>query len=125
MPLILPEFIRPPDAVAVDLDGTLFDSNTCLSARNRAALERCIKQGIPVIIATSRPARSVRRFCEEELVNACSRILQNGAIAFGTPPLSGEFRESLTTELARGEKIGSKVVEKVVKVEKNASRGKK
>ena len=99
--LILPEFTRSPDAVAVDLDGTLFDSNTCLSARNRAALERCIKQGIPVIIATSRPARSVRRFCEEELVNACSRILQNGAIAFGTPPLSGEFRESLTTELSR------------------------
>jgi len=102
MPLILPEFNRPPDAVAVDLDGTLFDSNTCLSARNREALERCIKQGIPVIIATSRPARSVIRFLGEELMNACSRILQNGAIAIGAPPLSGEFRESLTAELARG-----------------------
>ncbi len=33
--------------------------------------------------------------------------------------------DMITTELARGEKIGSKVVEKVVKVEKNASRGKK
>jgi Cof subfamily protein (haloacid dehalogenase superfamily) len=99
--LVLPEFIRRPDAVAVDLDGTLFDSNTCLSARNREALKRCIKEGIPVIIATSRPVRSVRRFCVEELVNACSLILQNGAIAIGVPPLSGEFRESLTIELAR------------------------
>jgi hypothetical protein len=45
--IILPEFNRPPDAVAVDLDGTLFGSNTFLSTRNREALERCIKQGIP------------------------------------------------------------------------------
>ncbi len=99
--LVLPEFIRPPDAVAVDLDGTLLDSNTCLSARNRAALERCTKEGIPVIIATSRPARSVRRFCGKEFINGYSRILQNGAIAIGVPPLIGEFKESLTTELVR------------------------
>jgi Cof subfamily protein (haloacid dehalogenase superfamily) len=96
----LPEFTSPPDAVAIDLDGTLFDSNTCLSKRNREALERCISQSIPVVIATSRPVRSVLRFCGEELVNACSRILQNGAIAIAAPPLSGEFREPLTSELA-------------------------
>lgn len=101
-PLILPEFTRPPDAVAIDLDGTLFDSNACLSARNREALEGCIKEGIPVIIATSRPARSIRRYCPEELIDACSRILQNGAIVIGAPPLTGEFKEPLTRELARG-----------------------
>lgn len=100
--LILPEFVRPPDAVAVDLDGTLFDSNTCLSTRNREALERCIKEGVPVIIATSRPARAVSRFLGEELINACSRIYQNGAIAIGAMPLAGEFKETLATELVRG-----------------------
>lgn len=99
--VILPEFTRPPDAVAVDLDGTLFDGNTRLSARNWEALKRCRQQGIPVIIATSRPARSVRRFCGEELANACSRILQNGAIASGVPPLSGEYREAIEPVLAR------------------------
>ena len=111
MPVILPELTRPPDAVAVDLDGTLFDSHTCLSARNRAALERCIKQGIPVIIATSRPARAVRRLCGVNFTQACSQILQNGAIAFGAPPLAGEFRESLTSELARG------IVDFILKIE--------
>jgi len=99
--IILPEFTRPPDAVAIDLDGTLFDNNICLSMRNREAIERCTKQGIPVIIATSRPARSVRRYCGEEFINGCSRILQNGAIAYNAPPLSGTYKESITTELAR------------------------
>jgi len=97
---MLPEFTRPPDAVAVDLDGTLFDSNICLSTRSREALEKCTKRGIPIIIATSRPARSVRRYCGEVFINGCSRILQNGAIAYGAPPLSGTYKESITTELA-------------------------
>jgi Cof subfamily protein (haloacid dehalogenase superfamily) len=111
VPLILPEFTRPPDAIAVDLDGTLFDSNTHLSARNREALERCLKRGIPVIIATSRPARSVRRYCGEHFTQACSRILQNGAIAIATSPLSGEFKESLKPELARD------IIDSILKIE--------
>ena len=109
--LILPEFTRPPDAIAVDLDGTLFDSNTRVSARNREALERCIKRGIPVVLATSRPARAVRRFCGEHFTKVCSKILQNGAIVIAAPPLSGEFKESLTPELARD------IVDLILKIE--------
>lgn len=111
VPLILPEFTRPPDAIAVDLDGTLFDSNTRFSARNRQALERCIKQGIPVVLATSRPARAVRRYCGEYFAQACSKILQNGAIVMSAPPLSGEFKESLTPELARD------IIDSILKIE--------
>ena len=97
----LPVFTRPPDAVALDLDGTLFDSKTRLSQRNLTSIENCITYGIPVIIATSRPARSVHRYLGEELIKTCSLILQNGAIARAAPPLSGDFKESFPSELAR------------------------
>jgi hypothetical protein len=54
--LNLPVF-PTPKAVAIDLDGTLLDSQTRLSSRSRSALESCLEPGIPAIIATSRPAR--------------------------------------------------------------------
>ena len=54
----LPKFTKLPGAVAIDLDGTLLNSKTQLSERNRAALEKCIERGIPVIIATSRSERA-------------------------------------------------------------------
>ena len=100
-PLNLPVFTRPPDAVAIDLDGTLFDSRTQLSERNRNAIDECIARGIPIIIATSRPARSVRRFLGEELMDNCSLVLQNGTIARAVPPLSGYIKETLSPELTR------------------------
>ena len=43
----LPSFEQAPDAVAIDLDGTLLNSQTQLSERNHAAVERCIRQDIP------------------------------------------------------------------------------
>jgi len=99
--LNLPVFDRCPGAVAIDLDRTLFDSRTLLSPRNRRAIEMCLDRGIPVIIATSRPARAVRRFLGDELTDACSLVLQNGAIAVASPPLSGNIKESITAKLAR------------------------
>jgi len=45
----LPKFTKLPGAVAVDLDGTLLNSHTQLSVRNRAALEKCIECGIPML----------------------------------------------------------------------------
>ena len=98
--LNLPVFDRCPGAVAIDLDRTLFDSRTRLSPRSRQAIEMCIDQGIPVIIATSRPARAVRRFLGEELSDSCSLVLQNGAIAVASPPLSGNIKEPITAGLA-------------------------
>jgi Cof subfamily protein (haloacid dehalogenase superfamily) len=99
--LNLPVFDRCPGAVAIDLDGTLFDSRTRLSPRNRLAIEKCLDREIPVIIATSRPARAVRRFLGDELAGNCSLVLQNGAIAMASPPLSGNIKEPITAGLAR------------------------
>jgi Cof subfamily protein (haloacid dehalogenase superfamily) len=98
----LPEFHQPPRAIALDLDGTLLNGRTQMSDRNRLAVERCIGNGIPVIIATSRASRSVRHLIGNELADICSLVMLNGAIAAGNPPLSGYHREILPDEIARG-----------------------
>jgi len=94
-------FDKLPRAIAIDLDGTLLDSQTRLSERNRRALERCIARGIPVIIATSRPARIFNRIFPEALRNGCSLVIMNGAVAKGVPPLSGYHKVSLPVEIVR------------------------
>jgi Cof subfamily protein (haloacid dehalogenase superfamily) len=100
--LRLPSFDKIPGAVAIDLDGTLLNSQTQLSERNRAAVEACVARGIPVIIATSRATRTTRRVLGESLFDKCSLIIMNGALAMGASPLSGVFNESFPPEVARG-----------------------
>ncbi len=98
----LPEFKMAPDAVAIDIDGTLLDSNSALSERNCLAIESCIGCGVPVIIATSRSARSTRYVLGSELWDTCSLVMLNGAVVSGSPPLAGSYREMLPSEIARG-----------------------
>ncbi len=98
----LPDFKKVPDAVAIDVDGTLLNSQSQLSGRNRKAIERCIGCGVPVVIATSRPTRSVRRLIGDKLTERCSLVLMNGAVTIGAPPLSGCYREILPDEISRG-----------------------
>jgi Cof subfamily protein (haloacid dehalogenase superfamily) len=91
----LPEFDKIPAAIALDLDGTLLNSHTELSGRNRAALEACIKHGIPVIIATARAMRTYSQVFPRDLIEKCSYVLMNGSLAVGNPPLTGCYREPL------------------------------
>ncbi len=98
----IPTFLRPPHAVAIDLDGTLLNSQMQLSDRNRRGLEQCIEHGIPVIIATSRPARIFNRIFPRDLAQKCSFILMNGAIAKGNPPLCGYIKETLPDDILLG-----------------------
>lgn len=97
----LPVLSRPPDAIAIDLDGTLLNSQTQISARNSQAIQKCLARGIPIIIATSRPARLLKRLLGTELMNRCSLVIQNGAIGSGAPPLSGRVKEIVPTQLAK------------------------
>lgn len=94
-------FNKLPKAVAIDLDGTLLDSNSHLSKRNAAALEKCIINDIPIIIATARPERSIRRLIGQELSSCCSLVMLNGAIAKGAIPLSGFHRETIQPEIVK------------------------
>jgi len=97
----LPVLGRLPDAIAIDLDGTLLNSQTQVSARNSIVLEKCLVRGIPVVIATSRATRSVYRLLGAELTNRCSLVVQNGALGIGTPPLAGRIKEAIPPGVMR------------------------
>jgi hypothetical protein len=97
----IPKFTRIPGAIAIDLDGTLVNSQTKLSERNYYALQRCIERGIPIIIATSRPARIFNRIFPSSLTEHCSFVLMSGAIAVGKSPLNGYFKETLPEKIIR------------------------
>ncbi|MBN2240078.1 MAG: HAD family hydrolase [Dehalococcoidales bacterium] len=97
----LPKFATVPDAVALDLDGTLFDKNEQISPRNRRALDRCFEMGIPVILATSRPARNFHSALPEELIEKCSYTVLNGAVIKGNPPLSGYMKTPIPENIVR------------------------
>lgn len=87
-------------AVVIDLDGTLLDSKSNLSARSRTALEQCISDELAVIIATSRAERSVRQLLGDNLADKCSLVMENGGVMRGATPLSGFRRETIPQEVA-------------------------
>lgn len=66
-------------AIALDLDGTLLDSNKQVSARNRNAILQCHSRGIRIIFATARPPRTVASLLPEELLHIGSFVYYNGA----------------------------------------------
>lgn len=47
--------MTPIKLIALDLDGTLFDSNTQISKQNIEAIKRATSQGVHVVISTGRP----------------------------------------------------------------------
>jgi Cof subfamily protein (haloacid dehalogenase superfamily) len=97
----LPAFSRPPAAIALDIDGTLLDSHSHLSPRNSKAVFDCLVRGIPIIIATSRPARAVRHLLGIELMDRCSLVMQNGAIGISAPPLTGKIKETIPPDILK------------------------
>ena len=89
-----------PDAVIIDLDGTLLNAQHHCSRRNRQALERCVCQGIPVIIATSRSPRSVRRLLGATFLAQYSHVVLTGALAWAVPPFQGRYQRPWATPVA-------------------------
>jgi Cof subfamily protein (haloacid dehalogenase superfamily) len=51
--------------VAVDLDGTLFNTDSKISSKNKKALKKCRDSGIKVVIASAKPSYSVSKIIEE------------------------------------------------------------
>ena len=112
----LPDFAISPQAVALDLDGTLLDSCTRLPERNQAAVRACVKRGIPVIIATSRPLRILNRILPVDLAETCSTVIMNGAISVGKGPLSGFFKEPLSDSLAEAVIVAAREFDKHIRI---------
>ncbi|MFJ8533811.1 HAD family hydrolase [Streptomyces sp. NPDC093591] len=67
----------PPKLVATDLDGTLLRSDGTLSQRTRAALAAAERAGIPVVLVTGRPPRSVPALLRH--IGPHTAIAANGA----------------------------------------------
>jgi len=68
------------DAIVLDLDGTLLNSNKEVSNRNLKAIVEIHKLGIPIIIATARPPRAIKDFLPNELQEIAIFAYYNGAL---------------------------------------------
>jgi Cof subfamily protein (haloacid dehalogenase superfamily) len=53
------DFVIEIRLVAIDLDGTLLDDHKDLSSRNRLALEKLLKQGVVIALASARDCASI------------------------------------------------------------------
>lgn len=51
--------------IAIDLDGTLLDSNHLISEKNRQAIEAAQKKDIQIVLCTGRPLRSMKHLLTE------------------------------------------------------------
>ncbi|WP_088068794.1 Cof-type HAD-IIB family hydrolase [Gottfriedia luciferensis] len=68
------------DAVVLDLDGTLLNSNKEVSKRNLEAIRSIHKAGIPIIIATARPPRTIKYLLPKEIQEIAIFVYYNGAL---------------------------------------------
>ena len=86
--------------LAVDLDGTLLDSQQTIPSDARCAIRDFVDKGGLVCLATARPPRSTRRFAEELDLDDPS-ICYNGAMV--VRPITGAvlLHRPLPPELAR------------------------
>ena len=86
--------------VAVDLDGTLLDSNRQVSARNRQAICDLLDAGILFSISTGRPLQGVTQFID--MIGAdMPFILYNGAVVLTSRSKQVLHESVLAGELAK------------------------
>lgn len=71
---------EPIKLIAVDVDGTLLDSNHELSPRGEAALRKAIAQGVEVVLATGKTRNSTVQLIEKLGLNAHGIYLQGVTI---------------------------------------------
>ena len=67
-------------ALIFDLDGTLLDSSKKIRTENQSAMLESAACGFRLIIATSRPIRTIRQFVDRDILDRCIIISLNGAI---------------------------------------------
>ncbi len=65
--------------VAIDLDGTLLDSQSNISQKNRKSIRRCLDKGIKVALVTGQNLHYARKIIDS-LTLANPHVLANGAL---------------------------------------------
>ena len=63
--------------IVVDLDRTLLHTDKILSAHTVKVFEECRKCGIKIMVATARPFRTAKQYCE--IIDADAMVVSNGA----------------------------------------------
>jgi Cof subfamily protein (haloacid dehalogenase superfamily) len=90
----------PINLVALDLDGTLLDSNKRLTVRSYAAIERANRLDVKVVIASARPPRTVQPLYDQ-LGLRTVQINYNGALVWDPRHNMVLMHRPLTPEAAR------------------------
>lgn len=90
---------KPIKLIAVDVDGTLLNSNHELSERNEAALRKAVAQGVEVVLATGKTRNSTMQYIEKLALNAHGIYLQGLAIYDGAGNI--RWQQTLDPALAR------------------------
>jgi len=62
--------------IVVDLDRTLLHTDKTISAYTVKVFEECKKCGIKIMVATARPFRTAKQYCE--LISADAMVVSNG-----------------------------------------------
>ena len=89
----------PPKLIALDLDGTLLNSQGEASERSVAAIRGLEAQGVRTVLCTGRPPRHVRALAET-LGLADLVVAFNGAVVVNFATGETEYRHGLERDLA-------------------------
>lgn len=101
-------------ALVFDLDDTLLSAAKTVSVANRAALFEAHEAGFALVVATSRPIRSIHRFLDNELIKRMILISQNGSVGHfpgrhHEPEIYGRIGETSAQVIERVEWAGEPV----------------
>lgn len=83
--------------IALDLDGTLFNSQSRISEKNQTAIRRAVDQGVTVIISTGRPYIGLPVAAMEEL-GIRYAITANGAAIYRVPEKELLYEDALSCQ---------------------------
>lgn len=86
--------------VALDLDGTLLDSNKQIDPATASALHDLSERGVHVVIASARPPRGVRHIYQQLKLNNW-QINYNGAMIWDEPAQKPVFHRPMAGALVR------------------------
>ena len=75
-----------PRLVALDVDGTLVDESNVVSPTMRAAIDRVVAAGVPVILSTGRAWASALTVVEQLDLGRVEHVCSNGAVTVRFPP---------------------------------------